>query len=69
MNKKFELSKLNTNRTIEDILINGLFMDGGWHKQWYIEQALIKLGFDINKYYEKCLQDEEYGGWEIGIAP
>jgi len=33
--------------TIKGIVIAGLCTDDGHHKQWYLEQILIRLGFDL----------------------
>ena len=30
-----------------DLIISGLLTDGGHHKQWFLEQLLIKLGYKI----------------------
>lgn len=54
-------------KTVKDIIIDALLTDGGHHKQWYLEQLLWKLGFDVDK-LKKELQKEDYE-WEEGIAP
>lgn len=48
--------------TLKEFILDGLSTDGGHHKQWYLEQILIKLGFDL-----KALKKEL--DWEEGIAP
>ena len=54
-------------KTIKDLLIDGLITDGAHHKQWYLEQLLIKLGFDLDKVREE-IQKEGYD-FEEGIPP
>jgi len=44
------------------LIIGGLTIDGGHHKQWYIEQIAECLGIDIEKLKDEC-------EWEEGIAP
>jgi hypothetical protein len=43
-------------------LIDGLLTDGGHHKQWYLEAALVALGEDVDALSRKY-------GFERGIAP
>lgn len=62
-----ELDESFQDMSVEEILLEGLFREGDHHKQWYLEQALIKLGFDLNKKWKKLCKDEEYGEWEPGI--
>lgn len=62
-----ELEESFKDMDVEEILLEGLFVDGAHHKQWYLEQALIKLEFDLEKEFQKWLEDEEYGEWEPGI--
>ena len=50
-------------------LTSGLMSDGGWHKQWYIEETLKRLigekGLQaVKRHWEK----HDYG-WQDGIAP
>ena len=44
---------------VAEIATNGLFCDGSHHKQWYLEQVILRLGYR--------LPDE--GEYERGIAP
>jgi len=44
--------------TMEDLINEGLSIDGSHHKQWYLEQIAKKLGIKID--------ESEY---EKGIAP
>lgn len=46
-----------------NLAIEGLFCDGGHHKQWYLEEVLRALGVDL----AVVLMDE--GDWEDGKAP
>lgn len=69
----------NTVEKIKELCLNGLSIDGGHHKQWYLEQILQTL-IDDKLVPETKLQDfqedevdedgEVYSGeWEEGIAP
>jgi hypothetical protein len=48
--------------TLHSLIIEALLTDGGHHKQWYLEQLLEKLGFDVR-------QQEKRYAFERGIAP
>lgn len=48
-------------------LINGLLTDGEHHKQWYIERAILALGFSLDDLREEAASDGYK--WEDGIAP
>jgi hypothetical protein len=50
-----------------DLALDGLFTDGAHHKQWYLEQILTMLGFDLDHLAEE-LEPLGYE-WEPGIAP
>ena len=60
---------------IYELCLEGLMTDGGHHKQWFLEQILKKIGFNIENLREKLesTKDEdgnEYGySWDEGIAP
>ena len=47
----------------------GLFVDGGHHKQWFLESILEALGVDLDELRAAYEQDDEYEPWEPGIAP
>lgn len=49
--------------TIKDLCLAGLYTDGAHHKQWYLEQILMLVGFDL-----KSLQRQDYA-WDEGIPP
>lgn len=57
------------NKTLEEIkelVLDGLCIDGGHHKQWYLEQIAKKLEIDLEKEFtdeDGCYCIEE------GIAP
>ncbi len=51
-------------RELIDLLVNGLLIDGGWHKQWYLWQIVEALGLDLSVEW-----DEEYPEPDKGIAP
>jgi hypothetical protein len=46
---------------LDDFIAEGLQIDGEHHKQWYLEQVLLRLGLS-----EKDLEDL---GHERGVAP
>lgn len=52
---------------MRELAIEGLLTDGGHHKQWYLEQILVKMGVDI----DALLEELETGGYSFdrGIAP
>ena len=50
-----------------DFAIMGLLNDGGHHKQWCLEQVIIRLGVDLEELRQE-LTAEGYS-WEEGIAP
>ena len=49
------------------LAINGLFTDGGHHKQWVLERILVSLGVDLNE-LKHDVQEDGYD-WDSGIAP
>lgn len=51
----------------KELAIKGLLTDGAHHKQWYLEEILKAIGYDL-KDIEKELEEDDYG-WEKGIAP
>lgn len=51
------------------LALDGLYVDGSHHKQWYLEQIAVVLGVDIEAEYKKALDDEVYGAWKRGIEP
>ena len=50
-----------------EYLISGLLTDGEHHKQWYIERAILALGFSLDDLREEAASDGYK--WEDGIAP
>ena len=54
-------------KSVKDIIVEGLLVNEAHHKQWYFEQLLIRLGFDIKKLKEE-VQKDGYN-WEDGIPP
>lgn len=51
--------------TLLDIIIEALQTDGEHHKQWYLEQLMMKIGIDENE-----MEDyQDANDWEKGIAP
>lgn len=66
--KSIQLNK----EEIKNLCLDGLFTDGGHHKQWYLERILIKLGYSLNeiKYQIESEHDNDsYIDWDEGIAP
>ena len=54
-------------KEIKELAIHGLLTDGGHHKQWYLEEILKALGYNL-KELRRELNKEDYD-WEEGIAP
>jgi len=52
----------------QELAVDGLFTDGGHHKQWYLERVLEALGVDLQAMRLEQLQ-EGWMDWEEGIAP
>ena len=57
----------NTSHNLKNLLKRGLIIDGGHHKQWFIEEALEMMGYDI-KEIRKELEAEDFYA-EEGIPP
>jgi len=53
---------------LKDLAAIALYVDGGHHKQWYLEQILEAIDVDLQ---ELAAEMEAQGGykWEEGIAP
>ena len=47
------------NKSVADLVHDGLFTDGDHHKQWYLEMIAILLGIELP-------DEDEY---EKGVAP
>lgn len=62
LTKGFIKQHLYLFKDISDLAVEGLLTDGGHHKQWYIEQMLKALGFDVDELEKKY-------AFERGIAP
>jgi len=52
---------------IYDLCVDGLLTDGGHHKQWYLEEILKTLGYDLDEIRQDLLKHDY--DWENGIAP
>jgi len=39
--------KKKVKKTIKALALSGLLTDGGHHKQWYLEEILKALGYDL----------------------
>jgi len=52
---------------VKNLCVEGLMTDGSHHKQWFFEQILEALGFDLNEIRAELLRE----GYEIevGIIP
>ncbi|KKL50328.1 hypothetical protein LCGC14_2306650, partial [marine sediment metagenome] len=46
---------------LDDLIAEGLQIDGAHHKQWYLEQVLLRMGYEESDLVEL--------GHERGIAP
>ena len=49
------------------LAIEGLRTDGGHHKQWYLEQILAALGWDMEEFFEDEIEINPF--YRKGIAP
>ena len=63
----------NIKEEIKDLCVDGLMTDGEHHKQWFLEEILKKLGFDLVKISRDIIEEEgedsdEYE-WARGIPP
>lgn len=47
---------------ILQLTLDGLWIDGINHKQWYLEQILEALGISVEEWREK-------GDWDKGVQP
>ncbi len=64
MDSNYNLDKPERNpevQYLDDLVAEGLQTDGAHHKQWYLEQVLLRMG-----YGESDLQEL---GHERGVAP
>ena len=52
---------------IKELCIDGLLTDGGHHKQYFLEEILKKLGYDLKELREELKQNDYE--WEDGVAP
>lgn len=55
-------------RAAGDLCVGALYTDGAHHKQWYLEQILKVLGFDLDVIRAEQVA-ADYGEWEEGIVP
>lgn len=62
--KEYDLTPIEK---AKELAIDGLMTDGGWHKQWYLEEIIKALGYDLNEIRK---QEQENGyDWDDGIVP
>lgn len=50
---------------VKNLCVNGLSTDGGHHKQWFLEEIVKALGYDL-----EAMRQERYANgysWEEGI--
>ena len=52
---------------VKELCISGLLTDGAHHKQWFLEQILEKMGYNII-IVRATLKLDGYD-WESGIPP
>ncbi len=64
MTKSIKEHKYAKHFTTEELICDALLTDGGHHKQWYLEQLLIKLVGE-----DKANDLVKMSDWEKGIAP
>jgi len=53
----------------KDLALEGLLIDEGHHKQWYLERILEALGYGLNQLRHELLQQKQGSDWKEGIAP
>ncbi len=46
---------------LDDLILEGLMIDGAHHKQWYLEQIFLRMGYEESDLTEL--------GHERGVAP
>jgi hypothetical protein len=55
-------------QSMEELIVEGLLVDGVHHKQWYIERIAEAVGMDL--YRLRAKQEAVCGySWDPGIAP
>ena len=56
---------------IKNLCIEGLRTDGGHHKQWYLEEILMELGYTLKEIRKELFEEDDcnYNNWEEGISP
>ena len=54
------------NNSVEDLVLEALCCDGASHKQWFLEQILLKL---IGRDSIEDLHIEHGFEWEEGVSP
>lgn len=57
---------------IKEHCISGLITDGGHHKQWFLEEVIKMLGYNLDKIKKEESTPNKNGDWyewEDGIAP
>lgn len=50
------------------LAVEGLLADGEKHKQWYLEQIILQLGYSL-EYARKVAAEEGLPDWEKGTPP
>lgn len=61
---------MNVNeRSVVDLVIDGLLFDGAHHKQWFLERILEKLIGEESAQDTREELAEEGHEWEDGVAP
>jgi len=53
--------------TIVDLCLRGLYIDGGQHKQWFLEEILKLIIDEVS--FNMLQYVKEMGDWEDGVAP
>jgi hypothetical protein len=52
---------------VKELALDGLYTDGSHHKQWYLEEIIKAIGFDLEEQRAYAMQQD--CDWEPGTAP
>ena len=61
------MKKIDQKERVKELAVSGLLTDGGHHKQWFLEEILKALDYDLATIRQN-LAIQGYD-WEDGIAP
>lgn len=64
-----EFEDLQPMEKVVYLAIQGLYVDGGHHKQWYVERILEAAGVDLEELHRVTTMECNAPDWEKSIAP